>query len=68
MRLRIETFSRKRAMRRRQYHARICDEDNGNVLWRTSEGYNNRGERNVAILRLQQAGLNMVFVVDLDGQ
>lgn len=61
MSIRIETFSRKRFGRRRQYHARIVHE-NGNQLWRTSEGYSNRGERDAAIAVLAQAGLDVMVV------
>lgn len=64
MAIRIETFSRKRPLRRRQYHARIVDTANGKVLWRTSEGYNNAAERGHAIDRI--VGLTSARIVDLD--
>jgi hypothetical protein len=67
MGLRIELYSRKRAFRRRQYHARIVNEENGNVIWRMSEGYNNRGDRDMQIANLIDIGMKGdIHVVNLD--
>jgi hypothetical protein len=63
--IRIELFSRKRFGRRRQYYARIVEEQSEKQSWRTSEGYNNRGDRQKAVDQLTNAGLQ-AHIVDLD--
>lgn len=61
--VRIETFSRKPLIGRRQYYARIVSARNGKTLWRTSEGYNNRSDRDAAIEAL---GLSRVRIVEVE--
>lgn len=65
MSLRIEKYSRKRPFKRRQYHARIVNAENGKTIWRTSEGYNNRGERDAAVVVLDRE-LERAIIIDLD--
>lgn len=72
-RLVIEKYSTKPLFGRRQYAARILDERSGDVLWRTSESYNNREDRDHAvdrITRLEYSSSNgpMTVVIDLDRQ
>lgn len=65
MTIRIEKYSRKPLVGRRQYSARIVEAHNGNPIWRTTESYNNRSDRDYAIDLL---GQYMAFaeIVDLD--
>lgn len=60
----IERFSIKRPFRRRQYHARIVCTENSKRQWRTSEGYNNRSERDDAVNALLSQGLT-AYVLDV---
>jgi ribonuclease HI len=64
--LRIETYSKKPLLGRRQYRARVVNEQNGKVQWVTSEGYNNRADLMSAIYALEYAGT--ATIVDLDAE
>jgi hypothetical protein len=52
MSLIIRKHSRKPLIGRRQYHAQIMDGVNYEIIWRTTEGYNNRKDRDWAIDKL----------------
>ena len=65
-RLRIEKYSRKPLVGRRQYAARIVASRNGEIIWRTSESYNNRGDRDWAVSMLDTPALQHAIVLDLD--
>ena len=48
----IEFYSTKKPLRRRQYHWRIMH-SNGNIIARSSEGYNNRLDRDMTFAHLR---------------
>jgi uncharacterized protein YegP (UPF0339 family) len=52
---RIEYFSTKSPLRRRQYRARIRELISGNVIMITSEGYNNRADCREAVVNITHA-------------
>lgn len=64
LRLRVETYSRKPLLGRRQHSARIVNDNNGKEQWRTSESYNNRDDLLAAIYALEYMG--SAIIVDLD--
>jgi hypothetical protein len=64
---RVELFSKKSPLRRRQYHARIVRIRGGKKLWRTSEGYHNQAELEQAMNGMIEAFAGGTYeVVDLD--
>ena len=50
----IEFYSVKKPFKRRQYHWRVIHW-NGNIIARSSEGYNNRRDRDEAFYRMRAA-------------